>query len=126
MRQKDIVDEIRKLCGHAELLPAMGWHFMYNRQHYFYLTRRNEGMMRFCVPHLVKEDDYDKELLAEAINDTNRNVKFIKAVRLDGGSVSLDYDHKTSAEETAANIVPHIVRTLDFASTYLLHKLKNR
>ncbi len=101
----------------------MGWHFIYNERHFFYMVGKNEGMIRFCVPHLVKADGYDAVQLSEAINDTNRNVKFIKVVKLDRGSVSLDYDHKTTPDENAETIVPHIINTLDFASTYLLNKL---
>ena len=88
-------------------------------------------MIRFCVPHLVKANEYNADLLSDAINETNRNVKFIKAVKLDCGSVSLDYDHKTTSDESADTIVPHIGENgaypptaLDFASNYLLNKLK--
>ena len=80
--------------------------------------------LRFCVPHLVKANEYNADLLTDAINETNRNVKFIKAVKLDCGSVSLDYDHKTASDESADTIVPHIINALDFASNYLLNKLK--
>ena len=95
----------------------------------FYLPRQafllyDWDMIRFCVPHLVKANEYNTELLSDAINETNRNVKFIKAVKLDCGSVSLDYDHKTTSDESADTIVPHIINALDFASTYLLNKLK--
>lgn len=81
-------------------------------------------MIRFCVPHLIKVNGYNTELLSEAINETNRNVKFIKVIKLDCGSVSLDYDHKMTSDESAETIVPHIINALDFASTYLLNKLK--
>ena len=81
-------------------------------------------MIRFFVPHVVKSNEYNAKILSEAINETNRNVKFIKAVKLDCGSVSLDYDHKTTSDESADTIVPHIINALDFASTYLLNKLK--
>ena len=81
-------------------------------------------MIRFCVPHLVKANEYNADLLSDAINETNRNVRFIKAVKLDCGSVSLDYDHKTVSDESADTIVPHIINALDFASNYLLNKLK--
>ena len=81
-------------------------------------------MIRFCIPHLIIANEYDKEQLTDAINNTNKNVKFIKAVKLDCGSVSLDYDHKTTSDESADTIVPHIINALDFASTYLLNKLK--
>ena len=81
-------------------------------------------MIRFCIPHLIIANEYDKEQLTDAINNTNKNVKFIKAVKLDCGSVSLDYDHKTTSDDSAETIVPHIINALDFASTYLLNKLK--
>lgn len=124
MRQEEIVAEIRKKCGHVEMLLLIGWHFIYHDRHFFYMTGGSEGMIRFCVPHLVKANEYNAELLSDAINETNRNVKYIKAVKLDCGSVSLDYDHKTSSEESAETIVPHIINALDFASTYLLNQLK--
>ena len=81
-------------------------------------------MIRFCSPHLIIANEYDKEQLTDAINNTNKNVKFIKTVKLDCGSVSLDDDHKMTSEESADTIVPHIINALDFASTYLLNKLK--
>ena len=124
MRQEEIVNEIRKKCGDVESFPSMGWHFIYNKRHYIYMTRKDEQTIRFCIPHLVKASEYNKTLLSEAINDTNRNVKFIKAVLLRCGSVSLDYDHKITSEESADILVPHIINTLDFASDYLLSKLK--
>lgn len=126
MRQEEIVNEIRKKCGDVERLPSMGWHFIYNKRHYLYWAGKDEGMVRFCVPHLVNADEYDVEFLSEVINETNRSVKFIKAVKLDCGSVSLDYDHKVTSDETAETIVPHIIKVLDFASTYLLNRLKRR
>lgn len=124
MRQEEIVNEIIKKCGNAEIIPSMGWHFMYNERNLFYITGKDDGIIRFCIPHLVKADEYESAQLSEAINDTNRSVKFIKAVKLDCGSVSLDYDHKVVSDEAAETIVPHIINTLDFASIYLLNKLK--
>lgn len=124
MRQEEIVNVIQEKCGNAEMFPSMGWHFAYNGRHYFYMSGKDETMLRFCVPHLVKADKHDVKWLSEAINETNKNVKYIKAVRLDCGSVALDYDHKTTPDETAENIVPHIIDALDFASTYLLDKLE--
>ena len=75
------------------MLPSMGWHFIYHARHFFYMMGRDDDMIRFSIPHLVKANGYDPELVSEAINETNRNVKFIKAVRLDCGSVSLDCKH---------------------------------
>lgn len=126
MRQEEIMNEIKKKCGNVEVLPAKGWHFIYNKRHYFYMIGKKEEMIRFCVPHLIKASDYDEEQLTEAINETNRNVKFIKAVLLDCGSVSLNYDHKTTTDETAETIVPHIINALNFASNYLFNRLNRK
>lgn len=125
MRKEEIVNEIKKKCGKVEHLPAVGWHFIYNKRHFLYMNGKDDGIIRFCIPHLVKADEYDPGQLSAAINETNRNVKFIKAVKLDCGSVSLDYDHKMTSEESAETIISHIINALDFASTYLLDKLKN-
>ena len=63
-------------------------------------------------------------ILEDQFNIVIANPKYIKAVKLDCGSVSLDYDHKTTSDESADTIVPHIINALDFASNYLLNKLK--
>lgn len=123
MRQEEIVDEIRKKCGNAELWPDMCWHFFYNRHHYVCMPHEREGLLRFCIPHLANASEYDSRRLAKAMNETNRSVKFIKTMTLNCGSVSLSYDHKTTPNEATAAIVPHIINALDFASTYLLGKL---
>ena len=62
-----------------------------------------------------------KELLKEAVNDTNRNVKYIKALLSDKDEVkvSLDYDHKVTDKESAKDIVPHIIKSLEFAVRFL-------
>lgn len=124
MRHEEIVNEIRKKCGHVNTLPLIGWHFTYHGRYFVYLPGEKEDMIRFCIPYLAKADRYDARVVSDAINETNRNVRFIKAVKLDSGNISLDYDHKTASDESAETIVPHIINALDFASTYLLNKLK--
>jgi len=123
-RQTEIVDEIKRECGNVEKLPMIGWHFMYNDRHYLYMGARGGNELRFCIPHLMKSKDCDSERLTEAINETNRTVKYIKAMVLESGSVSLDYDHKLTDGESASEIVPHIIKSLDFASNYLINKIE--
>ena len=50
----------------------MGWHFIYHDRHFFYMTGRNDGVIRFCVPHLVKVNEYNTALLPEAINENKQ------------------------------------------------------
>ncbi|MCD8297949.1 MAG: hypothetical protein LUC88_10290 [Prevotella sp.] len=125
MIQEEIINEIRKKCGNADLLTSVGWHFVYNGRHYFYISdKSDDNVLRFCVPHLIKASDYDSGLLAGAINETNRNVKFIKVMVLECGSVSIDYDYKLTSCKSAGAIVPHIINSLDFAANYFINKLK--
>ena len=121
MKQEEIVNEIRQMCGQTILMPSLGWHFKYNGQVYFYVVGKEESMVRFCIPFVARLPLYDKELLKEAVNETNRNVKFIKALlsEKDDAKVSLDYDHKISDLESAKDIVPHIIKSLDFAVGFL-------
>ena len=121
MKQEEIVNEIRRMCGNAKFMPSLGWHFRYNGQVYFYVVGKDESMVRFCIPFVARLPLYDKELLKEAVNETNRNVKFIKALlsEKDDAKVSLDYDHKITDLESAKDIVPHIIKSLDFAVGFL-------
>ena len=89
------------------------------------MVGKDESMIRFCIPFVSGIAEEDLNVLKEAVNETNRNVKFIKALlsEKDKGKVSLDYDHKISDKVVAKDIVPHIIKTLDFASRYLKEKI---
>jgi hypothetical protein len=121
MKQEEFVNEIRRMCGQTIQMPSLGWHFKYNGQVYFYVVGKDESMIRFCIPFVAGLLSNDKELLKEAVNETNRNVKFIKALlsEKDDAKVSLDYDHKITDIESAKDIVPHIIKSLDFAVRFL-------
>ena len=109
------------MCGQTILMPSLGWHFKYKEQVYIYVVGKDESMIRFCIPFVAGLLSNDKELLKEAVNETNRNVKFIKALlsEKDDATVSLDYDHKITDLESARDIVPHIIKSLDFAVGFL-------
>lgn len=126
MKQEEIVNEIRRMCGQTIQMPSLGWHFKYNGQVYFYVVGKDESMIRFCIPFVAGLLSNDKELLKEAVNYTNRNVKYIKVLlsEKDDATVSLDYDHKITDLESARDIVPHIIKTLDFAVRYLEERVK--
>ena len=128
MKQEEIVNEIRRLCGQTILMPSLGWHFKYNGQVYFYVVGKDESMVRFCIPFVARLPLYDKELLKEAVNETNRKVKFIKALFSDRDEikVSLDYDHKITEKESAKDIVPHIITALNFAVGYLGERVRDK
>ena len=126
MKQEEIVNEIRRMCGQTIPTPSLGWHFKYKEQVYIYGVGKDESMIRFCIPFVAGLSSQDKELLKEAVNETNRNVKFIKSLlsEKDDAKVSLDYDHKITDKDSAKDIVPHIIKTLDFAVRYLEERVK--
>ena len=126
MKQEEIVNEIRRMCGQTIPTPSLGWHFKYKEQVYIYVVGKDESMIRFCIPFVAGLLSNDKELLKEAVNETNRNVKFIKSLlsEKDDAKVSLDYDHKITDKDSAKDIVPHIIKTLDFAVRYLEERVK--
>ena len=126
MKQDEIVNEIRRICGNVLPMSSLGWHFKYKEQIYIYVVGKDESMIRFCIPFVAGLLSNDKELLKEAVNETNRNVKFIKVLlsEKDDAKVSLDYDHKITDIESAKDIVPHIIKTLDFAVGYLEKRVR--
>lgn len=124
--QSKLKEEIIKLCGQANEVPSVGWHFMYNEHHYLCVPNRKHLLLRFSIPHLVKSEDYGHQLVLNAVNETNREVKFIKAVILKNGSVSISYDHKLTEGDIIEQLVPHIIKTLDFASNYIKSKIDYR
>ena len=128
MKQEEIVNEIRRMCGQTILMPLLGWHFKYNGQVYFYVVGKDESMIRFCIPFVAGLPLQNKEQLKEAVNDTNRNVKYIKVMlsEKDEVKVSLDYDHKITENESAKDIVPHIITALNFAVGDLGERVRDK
>ena len=128
MKQEEIVNEIRRMCGQTIPTPSLGWHFKYKEQVYIYVVGKDESMIRFCIPFVAGLLSNDKELLKEAVNETNRNVKFIKALFSDRDEikVSFDYDHKITEKESAKDIVPHIITALNFAVGYLGERVREK
>ena len=112
------------MCGNIEEIPQIGWHFMYNANHYFYILSKQNSELHISMPHVANSSDYDINKLTDVINKTNLNVKFVKAILLESGSVSLDYYHKMNPKEQVANIIPHIIGALDFASNYFKKRLE--
>ena len=121
-----VIEEIKRQCGKIRVLNN-GWcHFVYHHLHYLYIPDDSNGMIRISIPHVVNSNEYKKVEVDSAVNETNREVKFIKAMVLNNGSVSLNYDHWISKDENVMEIVEHIITTLYIASEYLVLKLKSK
>lgn len=121
-----VIDEIKRLCGNVRLLNN-GWcHFVYHHLHYLNIPDDSNGMIRISIPHVVNISDYNEEVVETVVNETNREVKYVKAVVLNNGSISLNYDHKVESIVKTRTIVPHMIVTLDATSKYLLNKLESQ
>ena len=120
-----VIEKIKRLCGKVKMLNN-GWcHFVYHHLHYLNIPDDTNEMIRISIPHVVNSKEYKKEEVDAAVNETNREVKFIKVMVLDNGSISLNYDHRISNNENVSEIVEHIIKTLYIASEYLVLKLKS-
>lgn len=124
--EDSVNEEIRRQCGKVRVLNN-GWcHFVYHHLHYLNIPDDANRMLRISIPHVVNRKDYKKEVVDAAVNETNREMKFIKAMVLNNGSISLNYDHRISNDENVSEIVGHIINTLYIASEYLVLKLKSK
>lgn len=121
-----VIEEIKRLCGKVMMLNN-GWcHFVYRRLHFVNIPDDNNDMIRISIPHVANSTNYAREVLDKAINETNREVKFIKAMVLNNGSISLNYDHRIGNDEKVGETVSHMVLTLFAASEYLKMKLQEK
>ena len=121
-----IIEKIKRQCGKVRVLNN-GWcHFVYRHLHYLYIPDDSNGMIRISIPHVVNSKEYKKDEVDSAVNETNREVKFIKAMVLNNCIISLNYDHRISNGEDIDEIVEHIITTLYIASEYLVLKLKSK
>ena len=119
-----VIEEIKRQCGTVRMLNK-GWcHFVYRHLHYLYIPDDANGMIRISIPHVVNSKEHNKEEVDAAVNETNREVKFIKAIMLNNGSISLNYDHRINSGENVGETVIHMVLTLFAASEYLKKKLQ--
>ena len=124
MNNADIVEQIERMCGKVVSLKN-GWSsFVYHHLKFVYIPDPKSDSVRMSIPHLTKIGEYKKDRLERIINETNREVKFIKLMFLNNGSVSMKYDYKIIGGVTAAAIVKHMVETLYLASEYFMFKLQ--
>lgn len=127
--KEQVVEEIKRMCGKVRMLNNGWYHFVYKHLHFVYIPDENNNMIRISVPYVANSKDYTRDVLDTAINETNREVKYIKAIILKNGSISLDYDCRKGNEENVGEVVSHMIQTLFGAAEYMKGKLqikKNR
>lgn len=124
MKNEDIVYQLEKICGNVVFLKN-GWiGFMYRHLKFVNIPDPHSNTIKMVVPYVTKIGKYDQDSLEKAINDANREVKYIKLFFQKDGNVSMRYDYKIIGGVTAAAIVKHMLETMYMASEYFMFKLQ--
>ena len=104
----DITKQIKRKCRMVKPIGKGWYQFVYHHLCFAHKLDMTDGVLRIAIPHVAKITDYNMEKLVTAINETNCEVKYIKTMILQNGSISLNYDHKITDGEDAAIIVDNI------------------
>lgn len=126
--QNEVITLLKELTSNVNYFPGIGWwYFKYGSYQMVYIpTNDTSDMLRLCIPHFDDANQYELELLVAAINETNREVKYVKVVTLGNGSISINYDHKYDGENDLHSMLFHMLKTLCFAAEYLKSKLSEK
>lgn len=122
--QDEIVNSLKELATNVKYFAGVGWwHLKYADYQMVYIpSNHSSNAIRICIPHFDSVEYYEPEQLSTAINETNREVKYVKIVILGNGSISINYDHKNDSDDLHS-ILLHMLKTLCFAAEYLKCKL---
>lgn len=118
-----VIEEIRRLCGQVKWMPGLGHCFLIKDVLCLFFHDKRADSLRFTIPYLANATDENVEKMMELINQANREVKYIKATLLENGCLTLTYDHKIVSGEIVSEVVPHIIKTLDFSLSYIRKKI---
>ena len=123
--QDDVITFLKELAMNVNYFPSIDlWHFKYGSYQMVYIPYKDSSnTIRICIPHFGDANQYNSEQLSIAINETNREVKYVKVIILGNGSTSINYDHKYDGENDLHSMLLHMLKTLCFAAEYLKSKL---
>jgi len=126
--QNEVITLLKELTSNVNYFPGIDWwYFKYGSYQMVYIpTNDTSDMLRLCIPHFDDANQYELESLVAAINETNREVKYVKVVILGNGSISINYDHKYDGENDLHSMLLHMLKTLCFAAEYLKSKLSEK
>ena len=126
--QDDVITFLKELATNANYFPGIDWwHFKYGSYQMVYIPNKDSSnMIRICIPHFGDANQYNSEQLSIALNETNREVKYVKVVTLGNGSISINYDHKYDGLNDLRSMLLHMLKTLCFAAEYFKSKLSEK
>ena len=91
---------------------------MFNQRHYLFLPSPRADMARICIPHLALRRGCGVAQLSDAVNATNRSVRFVKAMTLENGAVAINYDFHVFENHCVGEVVARVVQALDYAAGF--------
>ena len=126
--QNEVITLLKELTSNVNYFPCIGWwYFRYGSYQMVYIPNKDSSnTIRIYIPHFGDANQYNSEQLSIAINETNREVKYVKVVILGNGSISINYDHKYDSENDLNSMLLHMLKTLCFAAEYLKSKLSEK
>lgn len=126
--QNEVITLLKELTSNVNYFPGIGWwRFKYGSYQMVYIPDNlSSNLIRICIPHFDRIEHYDPERLTNTINETNREVKYVKVVTLGNGSISINYDHKYDGLNDLRSMLLHMLKTLCFAAEYLKSKLSEK
>ncbi|MBE6303608.1 MAG: hypothetical protein E7089_06700 [Bacteroidales bacterium] len=126
--QNEIIEQLKVLANNVFFFTGVGWwYFKYgDYQMVFIPTNDSSNTIRICIPHFDSVEQHELESLTAAINETNREVKYVKIIVLGNGSISINYDHKYDGESDLYSILLHMLKTLCFTAEYLKKKFSEK
>lgn len=124
IREIDIVTQLNELSSDVRLIPWSGWYFFTFRSYKMvYIPDDSNSMIRICIPFFDSIKRYNRDIFISAIEETNREVKYVKVIVLDNGKIALNYDHKLDMSNTSALILKHMLSSLFYAAEHLKRKI---
>lgn len=126
--QNETIEQLKELATNVNYFSGIGWwHFKYEGYQMVYIPANDTSdTIRICIPHFGEANHYELESLTAAINETNREVKYVKVITLGNGSISINYDHKYDGGNDLYSLLLHMLKTLCFAAEYLKSKLSEK
>ena len=108
--QDEVVASLKELATNLKYFAGVGWwYFKYDDYQMVYIPdSHSSNLIRICIPHFDSIGHYESEQLSTAINETNREVKYVKVIVLDNGCISINYDHKYDNGNDLYLILYHI------------------
>ncbi|MBQ7310500.1 MAG: hypothetical protein IJW88_03130 [Alistipes sp.] len=120
----EVVTSLKELAGDVNYFAIVNWwQCVYKGHHIVYKPNTDNQTIRMCLLFYHRADSFDYQTLVTAINQTNREVRYIKAVILRNGCISINYDYRYDDRCDINAIIKHILEALYFAAEYLQDKL---